>query len=81
MPHVANKVCPGDAVSGLYEPRVGDGPKGFANVRGVRDVAVGRKEDCSQARSVRGIAEVGICGLGRAEEKGFSKWGFEIGKE
>ena len=60
---VTNEVCPGDAVGGSDEPRVGYGAERFADVGGVGDVAVGAQEDGTESGCIGCVADVGVCGL------------------
>ena len=63
MPDIADEISPGDTICGFYEPGVGDGPEGFADVGGVGYVAVGGEEDGAEAGGVGCVAEVCVCGF------------------
>lgn len=66
---IAGEIEPGDTVGGADPVGVGNGAEGFADVRGVRDVAVGGAKDCAEAVCVGGVTDVGIGGVGGSGER------------
>ena len=63
MADVAEEVGPGDGVGAAHEVGVCDGAEGFADFRGVGDVAVGGEEEGADAVGVGGVAVGGVCGV------------------
>ena len=66
MADVAEEVGPGDGVGAAHEVGVCDGAEGFADFRGVGDVAMSREEESADAVGVGGVAVGGVCGVYRA---------------